>query len=72
VGKAVGIAMRVTGGLLIAFGILWALQGAGVVNWPSTSPMLGRGVWVVNGLVTVAIGAVLLLIGLRTGRGPRG
>lgn len=46
---------------LMVFGVFFALQGADIIHWPQESMMLGRGVWIRNGLVLVAIGAVLWL-----------
>jgi hypothetical protein len=47
------------GALLVLFGVFFALQGADIIHWPLESTMLGRGVWIRNGLVLAAIGAVL-------------
>lgn len=52
--------LRATGMFLVAMGILWALQGAGVVAWPPDSFMLGQSVWVLAGLATAAAGAALI------------
>ena len=52
--------LTVLGTLLILFGIFFALQGANIVHWPLESTMLGRGVWIRNGLIITALGAVLI------------
>ena len=49
----------ILGALLILFGIFFALQGANIIRWPLESTMLGRGVWIRNGLIIAALGAVL-------------
>ena len=53
---------RAAGVFLIATGIIWALQGAGLLNWPAESFMVGQGDWIVRGLVTAAAGAALLAL----------
>lgn len=55
----------VIGLLLIVAGVLWALQGAGLVMWPSSSFMLQEDVWIVYGLGTAALGVLLLVLGRR-------
>ena len=57
--------LTVLGLVLIVFGVFFALQGADIIHWPQESMMLGRGVWIRNGLVLAAIGAMALLAGRR-------
>jgi len=52
--------LAVLGALLILFGIFFALQGADIIHWPLESTMLGRGVWIRNGLIIAAFGAILI------------
>ncbi|HWF64739.1 MAG TPA: hypothetical protein VN685_09020 [Rhizomicrobium sp.] len=52
--------LTVLGALLILFGIFFALQGADIIHWPLDSTMLGRGVWIRNGLIVAAFGAILV------------
>jgi hypothetical protein len=52
--------LTVLGTLLILFGIFFALQGADIIHWPLESTMLGRGVWIRNGLIIAALGAILV------------
>jgi hypothetical protein len=53
-------------GILVAVaGLLFALQGAGVVHWPAESTMLGKRDWVEYGIVIVLIGVALMLTGHR-------
>jgi hypothetical protein len=51
--------LTIVGALLMLFGVFFALQGADIIHWPLESTMLGRGVWIRNGLALAAIGAVL-------------
>ena len=52
--------LTILGALLILFGIFFALQGADIIHWPLESTMLGRGVWIRNGLIIAAFGALLV------------
>ncbi|GAA0766125.1 putative membrane protein [Erythromicrobium ramosum] len=52
--------LRAAGIFLFAMGIIWALQGAGLLAWPADSFMLGQDNWVLRGLATAAIGGALL------------
>ena len=54
------LVLQILGVALILAGGLWALQGAGIVMWPESSFMLAQREWVIYGLVTVAVGALLL------------
>lgn len=49
--------------ILLAFGLLFLLQGLDIVHWPADSFMLGRQTWVLRGGVIAAIGAVLIVAG---------
>ena len=55
----------VLGAVLIVFGLFFALQGADIIHWPLESSMLGRGVWIRNGLGLAAVGVVMILGGRR-------
>ena len=50
----------IAGLLLLAFGLLFAGQGSGIIMWPASSFMLAARVWVVYGLGIAAVGAGLL------------
>ena len=54
------------GVLLVLFGVLFCLQGLGVVGG---SAMSGKPVWAVLGPVIAVIGVVVALRGARAGRG---
>ena len=62
--KVTGI---VAGALVLVMGLVWILQGAGVLT--GSSPMVGESLWVVLGIVTMLIGALIAWLGLR--RSPR-
>jgi hypothetical protein len=51
----------IAGAVLVVFGLFFALQGADIIHWPLESTMLGRGVWIRNGLGLAAIGVVMIL-----------
>ncbi len=57
--------LMIIGVILIAFGTLFTLQGLDIVRWPPDSFMLGKQAWVTNGLIIVAIGAILVLLSRR-------
>ncbi|MEJ7649501.1 MAG: hypothetical protein WKF57_10785 [Nakamurella sp.] len=59
----------VLGVILIAAGILFTLQGAGVVGG---SAMSGNSTWTVLGPIVALVGLVLLLLTLRRGRNRTG
>lgn len=58
--RTIRLALMLLGGLLMALGVLWALQGLGIIVWPSHSPMLAQREWALYGGITAIIG---LLIG---------
>jgi hypothetical protein len=55
------MALTVAGVVMLAAGILFALQGAGIVHWPAESSMLGERAWIENGIVLALIGVAGLL-----------
>ncbi|MEQ5786590.1 hypothetical protein J3454_01640 [Erythrobacter sp. NFXS35] len=54
------MALKAFGGLLIAFGALWALQGLGLLDWPAGSFMLAQREWVFYGALTALVGGGIL------------
>lgn len=52
--------LKAVGGLLIAFGAIWGLQGLGLLDWPLDSFMLGRTDWALYGAVMALTGMILL------------
>jgi hypothetical protein len=53
------------GCVLVAAGVLFAAQGAGVFPYPRSSFMVSETSWIWKGAVIAVIGAVVLLAGLR-------
>ena len=53
--------LTILGVLLFLLGVFFALQGADIIHWPQESTMLGREVWIRNGLMLAVIGAALWL-----------
>lgn len=54
---------------LVALGLIWVLQGTGLLHWPVDSFMLGQGEWAWRGAEMALAGAAL--IGLAVWRGRR-
>ena len=48
----------------ILFGVLFMLQGLGVVRWPASSSMIDQRVWLWRGLA-LAVGGAILIGGVR-------
>lgn len=61
--------MLVVGTLAVLMGLLWVGQGVGLIMWPKSSFMLGDPQWAINGSITALVGAGLLWLGTRNGRG---
>jgi hypothetical protein len=53
------------GTVVLAFGLLFTLQGAGIVHWPRESFMLDQRDWVERGIVVMLIGLALMLTAWR-------
>ena len=49
----------------LAFGALFALQGAGIVHWPPQSRMIDQRDWIERGIVVMLIGLALILTAWR-------
>jgi hypothetical protein len=62
------LALTFVGGLLMALGALWALQGLGVIQWPPKSAMLAQREWALYGAIAGTIGAVICWMARRIGR----
>ena len=54
------VMLRTAGIFLVVMGIIWALQGAGWLNWPASSFMLAQQQWVLYGALTTMVGALFL------------
>ncbi len=61
-------AVLIIGLVVLAFGTLFALQGAGVVHWPRESFMLDQRDWVEKGIVFALIGLALIATAWRIRR----
>ena len=57
--------MLAIGLLAVAFGLLFTLQGLGIVHWPRSSFMLDDRSWAVRGAITMAGGALMAWYGRR-------
>lgn len=62
------LAVQVLGAALLFSGILWALQGLGIVMWPPDSFMLARREWALYGAIAAGIGGLLIWAGTRIAR----
>ena len=51
------------GGIIIATGLVWIGQGSGLLR--GSSFMVGDPLWIVLGLLAVAVGIGFLVVGLR-------
>jgi hypothetical protein len=60
--------LKAAGAFLAVMGIIWALQGLGLLNWPAGSFMLDRQEWAFRGTIMAAGGIILLLLASRSGR----
>ena len=55
----------IIGAALLAMGVLWACQGAGVIRWPAESFMIDARPWIYYGAVTAVVGLVILVLARR-------
>lgn len=51
--------------VILAFGTLFTLQGAGIVHWPPESFMINQRDWIERGVVVILIGLALILASWR-------
>lgn len=58
--------LAIFGVILILMGILWVLQGLGLVMWPASSIMLANRTWVMNGALTIVAGIAFLFLARRS------
>ena len=59
--------VRIIAMVLIVFGILWSLQGLGILMWPPQSFMLAQREWGLYGAIVAGLGALLLVVSGRVG-----
>ena len=57
--------LLVLGTVATLIGLLWIGQGLGYINWPTSSFMLGRQVWVNYGSGLAVAGLLLILLARR-------
>jgi hypothetical protein len=57
--------LTVIGAALLAMGVLWACQGAGIIRWPAESFMIDARPWIYYGSVAALIGLVILVVARR-------
>ncbi len=53
---------------LLAMGLLFALQGAGIVHWPRESFMLDQRPWIWRGIFLILMGLALVFTARRRRR----
>ena len=62
------VILMIVGILALLAGTLFALQGSGMVHWPSDSFMLDQAIWQKRGIMIAIAGAAIILISRRVGR----
>lgn len=61
--RIVRLSMLVVGLLAVAFGLLFILQGLGIVHWPRRSFMLDDTSWAWRGAIVMVGGALMAWYG---------
>jgi hypothetical protein len=54
------LALRAVGAALVLSGLLWTLQGLGIVMWPPQSFMLAQREWALYGILAATLGGLLI------------
>jgi hypothetical protein len=57
--------LTIIGAALLAMGVLWACQGAGIIKWPAESFMISQSQWIYYGAITAVIGLFILIFARR-------
>jgi uncharacterized membrane protein len=57
--------LTIIGAALLAMGLLWAGQGAGLIRWPAESFMIDQRPWIHYGAATALVGVVILIVARR-------
>jgi uncharacterized membrane protein len=52
--------LKATGLFLVAMGVIWALQGLGLLSWPADSFMIDQREWALYGTLAAAGGVIIL------------
>lgn len=63
------LALVLIGGTLAAFGVIWALQGLGVLLWPAESAMIAQREWALYGGIAIVFGLLIAWLASRSGGG---
>jgi hypothetical protein len=58
----------VVGTILMLLGLIWIGQGSGLFPYPSSSFMINESVWVLWGLIVLAIGGAVIFVSRKLGR----
>lgn len=58
-------ALIIVGLLLEVFGLLFLLQGSGVVRWPASSFMIDQAMWIYVGGAMILAGSALYFLALK-------
>ncbi|AKM09959.1 hypothetical protein [Croceicoccus naphthovorans] len=64
------VLIRVFGVALFLSGLLWTLQGLGLVMWPANSFMLGEKEWAAYGVIAAAAGVLMVWVTRRRNDRP--
>jgi hypothetical protein len=62
------LTLNILGGVLALFGVVWILQGIGVLPG---SFMTGQIQWAIYGAISLAVGGLLIVLARRRPRAPR-
>ncbi|MBK5264469.1 MAG: hypothetical protein JJE34_04430 [Alphaproteobacteria bacterium] len=63
--KALSLAVRILGVLMLLMGLLWVGQGFGIIRWPADSFMIDMRPWVWRGAILALVGLALIWISRR-------
>lgn len=53
-------ALLMLGIVAVLTGMLWVVQGAGLVHWPASSFMIDQRPWVLRGAILAIVGAIVV------------
>lgn len=60
--SVIRVVLTVMGVLMFLSGVLWVLQGAGIVMWPADSFMLKDKHWIFNGILMANFGLLQVYV----------
>ena len=58
--KVVKLAVMIIGCIVALVGLIWAGQGAGIIQYPAGSFMISQTPWIYRGLGVAAVGLALI------------